>query len=250
MSGKIEHTHDHGVATITFYHPKSNSLPSNLLKQLQQSIEQLSDNPSVKVIVLQSTGNVFCAGASFDELLLITNEAEGKDFFMGFANVINTMRNSSKLIITKVHGKAVGGGVGLACATDYCVALDSASIKLSELSIGIGPFVIEPAVVRRIGLSAFSQLTLNPTTWKDAKWAQSMGMYLEVFATQSEMDLRITELSRRLSTYSQEAISEIKKVLWNNCKNWTQLLEERAKISGKLVLSPTTQTALNAFRNK
>ena len=250
MSNGSLYTHiQNNIATIEFGHPASNSFPSELLSRLTASLNELSINEDVLIIILKSEGEKsFCAGASFDELVAISTIEEGKQFFLGFANVINAMRNCSKLIIGRIQGKAVGGGVGLAAACDYCFATEQASIKLSEFSIGIGPFVIEPAVRRKIGLAAFSELTLDATNWQNAYWAKEKGLFAKVFESIKEMDTEIEILVSKLSSYNPEALKEMKKVLWNGTEGWTQLLEEKAEISGKLVLSDFTKNALQKFK--
>lgn len=237
------------VATITFFHPASNSLPSEMLQKLITSFEMLSSNEDVHVIILKSEGEkAFCAGASFDELLKVTNLDEGKQFFSGFADVINAMRKCSKIIIGRVQGKAVGGGVGIIAATDYCFATESADIKLSELTIGIGPFVIAPAVERKIGISAFSELTLDAFHWKTAYWAQKKGLFTSVYEKERDMDDGIEILSEKLAQYNLEALTEMKKIFWQNTEYWDTLLLERAEISGKLALSEFTKKALQEFK--
>jgi methylglutaconyl-CoA hydratase len=237
------------IAVIEFFHPAGNSLPGELLARLASAFNELSANNAVNVIILKSEKETtFCAGASFDELLSISTSEEGKQFFLGFANVINAMRKCSKLIIGRVQGKAVGGGVGLAAACDYCFATDQASIKLSEFTIGIGPFVIAPAVVRKIGVAALSELTLDAANWQNAYWAKEKGLFAKIFESINEMDKEVDYLALKLSQYNPEALKEMKKVLWEGTEHWDILLEERAKISGKLVLSESTKSALLKFK--
>ena len=247
-NGSIEVQIENNIATITFSHPASNSFPSELLQKLTDELQNLHHNNKVSVIILQSSGKTFCAGASFDELLSINDFETGKKFFSGFANVINTMRKCSKIIIGKIHGKAVGGGVGLASACDYAFAHQDASIKLSEIAIGIGPFVIEPVVSRRIGQNATTELTLNPTDWKSATWAKEKGLFTEVFDTTEDLDQRLENYTTELSQYNKEALADMKKVLWEGTDNWDSLLYERAAISGRLVLSDFTKKALEKFK--
>ncbi len=250
MSNGSLYTHiQNNIATVEFFHPASNSFPSELLARLATAFNELSSNPEVHVIVLKSEKEkAFCAGASFDELVAISNFEEGKQFFLGFANVLNAMRNCSKIIIGRVQGKAVGGGVGLAAACDYCFATEQASIKLSELTIGIGPFVIEPAVTRKIGIAAFSELTLDATSWKTAYWAKEKGLFAKVFNSINEMDIEVENLTLKLSTYNSEALVALKKALWEGTEDWNVLLENRAEISGQLVLSEATKKALQKFK--
>jgi methylglutaconyl-CoA hydratase len=247
--GSIETSIHNNIATITFFHPSSNSFPSILLQNLTDTINLLSKNDAVSIIVLKSTGTgAFCAGASFDELLLITNYEEGNRFFSGFANVINAMRKCPKLIIGRIHGKAVGGGVGLAAACDYTFATNKSDVKLSEIAIGIGPFVIEPAVSRKIGKIAMSEMTLSPTVWKTSKWAFDKGLYSEIFDSVEELDNRLEDYANELASYNYDALLEIKKVLWDGTNNWDSLLYERAAISGRLALSDFTKNALEKFK--
>lgn len=250
-SGHVTTTINNHIASIEFYHPQSNSLPGHLLAELAQSIKSAGENDSVKVIVLRSSGDrAFCAGASFDELISISNEADGKKFFSGFANVINAARKCPKLIIGRVQGKAVGGGVGMASATDYCFATKHAAVKLSELAVGIGPFVVGPAVERKIGTSAMSELAINATEWRSAEWAQTKGLYTEVHDTIEGMDASIEALAQRLATSNPEAMRLLKMIFWEGTAHWDTLLAERAAMSGKLVLSDFTRNAINAFKKK
>jgi len=237
------------IATVTFYHPASNSFPTSLLNRLIENINHLSKDDTIHVIILQSEGDkTFCAGASFDELLSITTFIEGEQFFAGFANLINAMRTCTKLIIGRVQGKSVGGGVGIIAATDYCFATEKADIKLSELTIGIGPFVIEPAIQRKIGIAAFSKLTIDATDWHTAYWAKEKGLFSRVFETTRDMDAYVSILAQKLANYNPEALTALKKMFWEGTENWGKLLKERATISGKLVLSDTAKKALQNFK--
>jgi len=239
------------VATIEFGHPASNSFPSELLARLTNELNSLSKNENVSVIILKSEGQkAFCAGASFDELVAIKNPEEGKQFFSGFANVINAMRTCEKIIIGRVQGKTVGGGLGLAAACDYVLATEQAAIKLSELTIGIGPFVIAPAIERKMGVAALSELTLDATQWKNAYWAKEKGLYAEVFETIKELDVEIDLLAKKLASYNLEALIAMKKILWENTQHWDDLLIQRASITGELVLSEFTKNALANFSTK
>ena len=247
-SGFIQTQIENKIAFLTFSHPASNSFPSDLLQKLTLELNALSNHNDVHVIVLQSEGKTFCAGASFEELLSITNLEEGKKFFSGFANVINAMRNCSKIIIGKIQGKAVGGGVGLASACDFTYAYQDASIKLSEIAIGIGPFVIEPAVSRKIGKTAMSFLTLQPNSWQSADWAVEKGLFADVFDSYNELTEATVAMAKKLASYHPDALAEMKKVFWEGTENWDNLLYERAAISGKLVLSDFTKNALNELK--
>lgn len=239
----------HKIATIEFGHPASNSFPSVLLDRLTKELQKVSENENVSVIILKSEGEkAFCAGASFDELVAIDNLENGKKFFSGFANVINAMRTCSKLIIGSVQGKTVGGGVGLAAACDYVLATEAASIKLSELTIGIGPFVIAPAVERKIGVAGLAELSLAATSWKNAYWAKEKGLFASVFETQADLKKETQNLAEKLASYNPDALAELKKTLWKGTENWDSLLLERAEVSGKLVLSAFTKKALSKFK--
>ncbi|RTE54635.1 enoyl-CoA hydratase/isomerase family protein [Arenibacter aquaticus] len=237
------------VATVEFGHPASNSFVADLLKRLGKTLNELSENDAVHLIVLKSEGNrAFCAGASFDELLAVDNITEGKVFFNGFAHLINAMRNCKKLIIGRVQGKAVGGGVGVIAACDYVFAAEAAAIRLSELSIGIAPFVIAPAVKRKIGVAALSELSLSPNEWKNAYWAQEKGLFSKVFVGMDELDRELGIFAEKLAGYNPEALEEWKKVLWEGTGNWDTLLANRAEISGRLALSEETKKVLNSFK--
>lgn len=239
------------IATIEFHHPKGNSLPGTMLRELAESIKETGINSNVRVIVLRSKGDgAFCAGASFDELVAIGNYEEGKHFFMGFALVLNAMRKCPKLIIVRVQGKAVGGGVGISAGGDYVIAHKSASIKLSELALGIGPFVVGPAVQRKIGTSAFSTLSIDANSWNGAEWAREKGLFSKVCDTNKELDKEVAMLAEQLSGYSPEAMKELKTIFWESTDHWDSLLEQRAEISGRLVLSEYTREFIEEFKKK
>lgn len=251
MEAYVKSNIENGIGTIEFFHPQSNSMPSSQLRNLVEEINNLSKNDEVKVIILKSGGEkAFCAGASFDELISIKDFETGKTFFSGFANVINAMRKSPKLIIARIHGKAVGGGVGIACAADYTFATESASVKLSELAVGIGPFVIGPVVERKIGTSSFAQLAINATEFYSAEWAQEKSMYQDVYETPEEMDAEINLLAEKLAKSNPDAMTKLKEVFWKGTDDWDQLLTERAAVSGQLVLSEFTVNAINQFKKK
>lgn len=250
-NGFVKTSIENGIAYVTFFHPQSNSMPGVLLRQLASEIEAAGKNEEAKVIVLKSEGEkAFCAGASFDELISIKDLETGTIFFSGFAGVINAMRKAPKFVLARVQGKAVGGGVGIASAADYTYAVESASVKLSELAVGIGPFVVGPAVERKVGTSAFSQLTINATEWQSAQWAKEKGLYAELFSTAEEMDKAIEALAQRLAKSNPEAMMMLKKIMWEGTENWDTLLIERAGMSGKLVLSEFTINAINKFKQK
>ena len=243
-------THN-GITTVEFYHPQSNSLPGRLLEGLANEIHGIANDDDSKVIILRSAGDkAFCAGASFDELMSISTQEQGLTFFSGFAHVINQMRKCPQLIIARVHGRCVGGGVGLAAAADYCIAHERAEIKLSELAVGIGPFVVGPAVERKIGTSAFSQLAIDATLWRNSDWAKRKGLFAEVHESFENMDESISRLANALAHSNPEAMSQLKKMFWKGTEHWDTLLIERAAISGKLVLSEFTRNAIRSFKNK
>ncbi|MEQ8909812.1 MAG: enoyl-CoA hydratase/isomerase family protein [Vicingaceae bacterium] len=239
---------ENGLATIEFFHPKHNSLPSDILAKLAQTITEAGEDDAVKLIVLKSGGDrTFCAGASFDELISIEDYPTGKEFFMGFARVINACRKCPKLIIGRVQGKAVGGGVGVASAVDYCLATKFSSIKLSELNIGIGPFVVGPAVERKVGVSAMSQMTINADEFYSPEWAKAKGLYADVLDSAEELDAEVDKLANYLLSKNPEAQAELKKVFWRGCEDWDNLLESRAELSGKMVLSSYTKEILAKY---
>ena len=245
----VKQTIKNNISFIEFYHPSHNSLPGDILQKLVSLIKNAGNNKDIKVIVLQSGGDrTFCAGASFKELVNISDEDSGKIFFSGFANVINAMRICPKLIIGRIQGKTVGGGVGIIAACDYSLATKYAEIKLSELNIGIGPFVIGPVIERKIGLSSFSKISLNPTRFFAASWAKDNGLYAEVFENISQLDLAVQAFAEELCSFNQEAMNEIKKLFWRGTDHWDTLLLEQAKISGRLVLSSFTKEKLSKFK--
>ncbi|WP_299898503.1 enoyl-CoA hydratase/isomerase family protein [uncultured Aquimarina sp.] len=240
---------ENGIGTIEFFHPAHNSLPGDILAKLAQTITEAGENDQIKVIILKSGGNrTFCAGASFKELININDAETGKIFFSGFANVINAMRKCPKFIIGRIQGKTVGGGVGLASATDYCMASKFASIKLSELNVGIGPFVVGPAVERKIGLSAMSQIAIDANSFYEAEWARDKGLFTKVFEDTEALDAEVKAFAAHLCTYNPEAMSEMKKAFWTGTEQWDTLLAERAVISGRLVLSDFTKETLKRFK--
>lgn len=237
------------IASIEFFHPAHNSLPSDILAELATTITNVGENKEVLVIILKSGGDrTFCAGASFKELINIQDELTGEKFFSGFANVINAMRKCPKFIIGRIQGKVVGGGVGLASAMDYCLATKHAAIKLSELNIGIGPFVVGPAVERKLGVSGMSQIAIDANSFYDAEWARQKGLYTQVFDSTEELDNAVQSFAENLCEYNPEAVKHMKQMFWRGTEDWDELLMERAKISGKLVLSEFTKEKLKRFK--
>ena len=245
----VRQEHHKGVTTIEFGHPQSNSLPGKLLEQLAQAIHGAGNDDLTQVIILRSAGEkAFCAGASFDELVAIRTEEEGLAFFSGFAKVINAIRICPKFVLGRIQGRCVGGGVGIAAACDYAIATEAADVKLSELAVGIGPFVVGPAVERKIGKAAFTTLAIDATMWRGADWARRKGLFSEVHPGIPEMDEAIRRLSHTLSHSSPEAMAELKKVFWEGTDHWDDLLDQRAAISGRLVLSEFTRHAIDKFK--
>ncbi len=251
MEGYVRTETHNGVTTIEFHHPQSNSMPGRLLEELAHTIHGEGNEPDTRVIVLKSSGDrTFCSGASFDELSSIKTHEEGIAFFSGFAHVINAMRKCPQFVIARIQGKCVGGGVGIAAAADYAIAVEGAEVKLSELAIGIGPFVVGPAVERKIGAAAFSHLAIDATMWRSADWAKRKGLFSELHGTVEEMEESIRRLTHNLSHSSPEAMHEMKKIFWKGTEHWDQLLAERAAISGRLVLSTFTKNAIEKFKKK
>jgi methylglutaconyl-CoA hydratase len=251
QNGYVKVEHHNGVKTIEFYHPQSNSLPGKILEELAKEIHAAGNDHDTKIILLRAGGDkTFCAGASFDELYAIKNKEEGLEFFSGFANLINEMRKCPKFIVVRVQGKCVGGGVGLVAAADYAIAAEGAEIKLSELAIGIGPFVVGPAVERKIGLSAFTQLAIDATLWRNADWARRKGLYAELHPDLTAMDESIRRLTEVLAHSSPVAMFEMKKIFWHGTEHWDKLLIERAAISGKLIISEQSKKAIEKFKKR
>lgn len=249
--GHVISTIENQIGIIEFGHPLSNSLPGNILNKLASTITELSKNENCKVILLKSAGDrAFCAGASFDELVSIKDLEEGRIFFSGFAKVINACRTSQKIIVARIQGKAVGGGVGIAASADYAFATKHSAVKLSELAIGIGPFVVGPAVQRKIGLSAMSELAIDATQWRSAEWAQNKGLYSSVSENSEIMDEKMNELIQKLANSNPDAMRELKEIFWAGTEDWDELLARRAEISGRLVLSEFTRNAIHAFKKK
>lgn len=250
MEAYVKSHTEHGITTIEFFHPQSNSLPIKILDTLAQEIHYAGTHDS-KVVILKSSGDgAFCAGASFNELAAVQNEQQGIEFFCGFADVINAMRKCKKLIIGRIHGKCVGGGVGLAGAVDYAVALKTAEVRLSEVALGLGPFVVGAAIERKIGTSAFSQLAIDALLWRNAEWAKHKGLFAEVHESAEEMDESIYRLANTLAHFNPDAMAEMKRMFWKGTENWDYLLKERATISGRLVLSDFTKNAIKNFKLK
>ena len=243
-AGHVTSKTANGVTTISFSHPKSNSLPASMLVQLARSVEIAGIDPETRVIVICSEGTgVFCAGASFSELQAVRDPAGGKKFFMGFARLIMTMVRCPKIIVARVHGKAVGGGVGIIAASDYAVATENASVRLSELAIGLGPFIVGPAIERKIGTGAFSAMAID-ADWRDAHWAERHGLFAELCDDIPSLDDVVSKRVAMLAASNPEAMARLKSIFWKGTEDWPALLESRAEMSGTLVLSEYTRKAI------
>jgi methylglutaconyl-CoA hydratase len=248
--GVVDSEQRDSIAIVRFSHPKSNSLPGALLRKLADEIGGIASNSGVKVIVLRSEGTgAFCAGASFDEMKAVNDATSGREFFSGFAHVILAMIRAPQFVITRVHGKVTGGGVGLVAASDYSLATTEASLKLSELAVGLGPFVIGPVVERKVGRGAFSALAVD-AAWRDARWGERHGLYSALFDSTKELDEGLDQLTSFLSQANPEAIRQLKQVFWADTADWDQLLERRAAISGALALSAHTRAAIERFEKR
>ena len=225
---------DGSVALITFAHPKANSLSRSLLSKLAGEIRNAGAQSQVNVIILRSGGNgAFCAGASFDELGRATDVASATQLFSGFGEVILAMKEAPQFTIARVHGKAVGGGVGLIAAADYAVALKDSAVRLSELEVGIGPSVIAPAITRKIGAGHFSHMCID-TAWRDAAWCERSGLFAAVYADSAQLDSAVAALASKLSAVPVEAARKVKAMLWAGTEGWSELLAARAHLSGEL----------------
>jgi methylglutaconyl-CoA hydratase len=236
-----------GVGHVEFFHPKSNSLPGVLLRELAATITQVSARPDVRVLVLASGGSgPFCAGASFDELASLTDRAQGQQFFSGFAGVILAMIRAPQFVISRVHGKAAGGAIGLIAASDFSVAVEKASAKLSELAVGIGPFVVGPVIEMKIGLASFSQMAVD-ADWRDAAWCERRGLYAKVVPDVAALDAAVSAQAAVLARSNPEAMAMMKRVFWAGTESWDALLAERAGMSGTLALSDFTRRSIAAF---
>lgn len=248
-NGTVSSFVEDGVADLAFGHPKSNSLPASVLRALADEITAIGERDDVRVILLRSYGNgAFCAGASFDELVAIRDKTAGKEFFMGFARVIIAMTRCPKPIVTRVHGKVVGGGVGVVAASDYAIATDRAALRLSELAVGIGPFVVGPVIEHKIGPGAFSAMAID-ADWRDASWGERHGLYARVVENEAALDSTVPAFARQLAAANPDALARIKKITLEDTEYWPRLLEERAAMSGELVLSDYTRNAIAKFKN-
>ena len=250
-NGYVKTETHQGVTTIEFSHPLSNSLPSKILQSLAKEIHFAGTHAETKVIIIKSSGDkTFCSGASFTELKAIHTEADGQIFFSGFAEVINAMRKCPKFIIGRIQGKCVGGGVGIAAAVDYAIANINADIRLSELELGFGPFVVGPVIERKIGIAAFSALAIDAASWRNSDWAKKKGLFAEVHETIENMDESILRIANHLAHNNPIAMREMKKIFWKGTDDWDNLLKERAAISGRLILSEFTKEAVNKINAK
>ena len=250
-SGSLYASRSGALARIEFGHPASNSLNSELLARLQTEMNKFGDDDTVHTILIQSEGErAFCAGASFDELMEVSTPENSTAFFSGFAGLINTLRNCPVPVVARVHGKAVGGGVGLIAACDYALATEAASIRLSEIGIGIAPLVIAPAVMRKTGASGLSELSLAPGEWKSAYWAQEKGLFARVFEKRGDLDKESENFAAQLARHPRTALIALKRALWEGTAHWDSLLPERAAETGRLALSAETQQALKRFKER
>lgn len=238
------------IAEITFGTPKSNALPGEILEKLAQTIIESGKDENVKAILLKSEGEkAFCAGASFDELLEIEELEKSKIFFGGFAKVLNAMRNCGKLVVVRVQGKTTGGGVGIACAADYCFATKDAAMALTELNLGIGPFVIGPYVERKIGKSAYGAMSID-ADFRSADWCEKHDVYHSVSENIQEMDEKIAAFMNKLSERSAEALALIKKVSWEGSEHFDQLMPERILMSASLILEDSAKKNIELIKEK
>lgn len=238
----IHYAAEYGIGRIEFFHSRGNALTSTMLREITSFIRAAGEDPEIKIVMIQSAGEAsFCGGASLDELMECDSVKEARDFFMGFAHLLTAIRTCPKLVVVRVQGKVVGGGLGIVAVADLAFATVEASIRLSELSIGLGPFVIGAAVERKIGISAFSELTYLSSIWKDAHWAKEKGLFSAVFETLAALDIAMAAQIIELETYAPEAIALTKKMFWAQTPEWSDELEKRAGYSAKLWIQKKTR---------
>ena len=238
------------ISHIEFGTSKSNSLPGEILELLAQTILSEAAKVDVKAIVLKSSGEkAFCAGASFDELLQIDELEISKKFFGGFAKVLNAMRTCGKLVIVRVQGKTTGGGVGIACGADYCFATKDSSLALTELNLGIGPFVIGPYVERKIGKSEFTAMAID-ADFRSAQWAERNHIYHVVSDSIEEMDEKLTVFLDTLASRSADALALLKKVSWEGSEHFEKLMPERIQMSASLILEDSAKENINKIKER
>lgn len=249
-NGFVQHTFNNNISEITFGHSKSNSLPGEILERLAETILEAGKSSDTKAILLKSDGEkAFCAGASFDELLTIEDLETSQNFFGGFAKVLNAMRNCGKLVIVRVQGKTTGGGVGIACAADYCFATESAAMALTEINLGIGPFVIGPYVERKIGKSAYSAMSVD-ADFRSAEWCKNHDVYHSVSETIEEMDEKLQEFLGKLSERNSDALALIKKVSWEGTEHFDELMPERIHMSASLILEDSAKKNIASIKER
>lgn len=249
-TGEVRVRIENGIGTVEFQHPKGNSLPGALLRQLAGEITTLGSNDSVRVIVLRSGGaGPFCAGASFDEFTRLSTAEEGREFFSGFSRVILAMIRAPKFVVTRVQGKAAGGAVGLIAASDYAIAVRAAAARLSELAVGIGPFIVGAVIERKIGLASFAAMAVD-ADWRDAEWCERHGLYARLCENEFELGDAVDRLAASLASSNPEAMRELKRIFWRDTEGWDQLLDERARMSGRMVLSEFTRNAIAGFATR
>lgn len=250
VDGEVTAAVADGIGAVQFAHPKGNSLPGALLRRLASTIAETGERPDVRVVTVRSGGQgPFCGGASFDELVAVSDEQQGKTFFLGFAQVILAMIRCPKPVVTRVQGKVVGGGVGVVAASDYVIATNQSPLRLSELAIGLGPFVIGPPILRKVGPAAFGAMALD-ADWRTAQWALDAGLYAQMHDGIPALDEAFDRFVKELASRNAEATGRIKQIMWEGTENWDALLDARAALSGRLVLSEHTRAAIAAFKNR
>lgn len=248
LEGTVQASVADGVGTVEFSHPKGNSLPAKLLDDLAGAITKLGNDAAARVIVLRSAGTgAFCAGASFDEFVTLADAEAGKRFFSGFSRVVLAMVRAPKFVLTRVHGRAAGGALGVIAASDYSIALRTASVKLSELQVGIGPFVVGVVIERKLGLAPFQSLAVH-ADWHDADWCERHGLYSALVDDEAALDVAVEAHAKRLASSNPDAMAEMKRIFWHDIGDWEERMNERAAMSGRMVFSNFTHAALTKFR--
>ena len=144
-----------------------NALSPQMVREIKATFAAITNDRSVRVVVLRGAGSTFCAGGDIKSMLA-AGEApppgatdELKENNRRFGAMLEAVNSAPQVVIAAVEGYAMGGGFGLACVADFTIATADARFAMSEVLIGVVAAAISPFVVQRIGLTAARRLGVS-----------------------------------------------------------------------------------------
>lgn len=202
------------VLTVTLDRPDVHNAFNDEL--IHEAIDLFSniDPGAARVLVLRGSGKNFCAGADLNwmsRMVSYTRDENIRDSSL-LAKMFALMNDCPVPVVGRIHGAAIGGGVGLVAVCDVAIASSDTKFGLSEVKLGILPAVISPYVIAKIGETHARALFLTGERF-EAERAMRIGLVHRVVDSVAELDAAVYETVTQLKTSGPEAVRECKKLI-------------------------------------